>query len=162
MPTVRPGLLAQVPTTTFNKGSADSISARAAFPASPFYDGTYSADTQVQAAFRNPRELTAGVFNDAGYAFGTVNRDYQDAPDFATVRTGGGGLPGSAFAPNIASAAEVNNPRSIPDSGVLATNRSRGGGGAFGGNGMASPSATSVQITSKKLGDPLELGKRTR
>ncbi len=156
------GQVVQVPARTFGRGSGDTVALKLAFPTSPLNDGTYSTDEQVVQKFLNPPELQNGQLSDGGYAFGTVNRYYQDAPDLATVQVGGGGLPGTPWAPNIASPSAVDNPQSIPDSGVEATNRLRGDGTAFQGNGLTSPSVTTAQITSKKLGDILDFGKITR
>jgi hypothetical protein len=145
MAAIRPGYVVEIPVRTFGLGSSDTGAKKRAYTTSPIFDGTYSADTTVRAAFFQPRELRGGQINDGGYAFGLVDRYYQGTPDLATVEVGGGGKPGSPYAPNLGVPGEGNghNPAAIPDSGVDLTNtlRSRSQG-AFIGNGLVSPNTT--------------------
>jgi hypothetical protein len=105
-------------------------------------------------------EILTGEINDGGHTFGTVNIDYVEAPNLADVVVGGGGLPGSPYGPNIATPPEGQNPADIPAAGVAATERARGSGGAFVGNGLTSPSATAAVISRQKIGS-LQKGKST-
>ncbi len=144
------------PFSTFAVGNADSLSMRNAFPSSPLYNGSYSTEEQVQNAFLRPAEYnpTTGEINDGGYAFGTINVEYRDSPNLTEVRVGGGGLPGSPWAPNIASPGEGNgdNASAIPATGVAATLTNRGAGGAWSGDGLASPSVTARRLVPRRLG----------
>jgi hypothetical protein len=102
--------------------------------------------------------------SDGGYAFGSVERYYQSSPDLSTVEVGGGGRPGSPYAPNIASPGEGNgdNAAAIPATGVAATQAQRGAGGAWPGNGLESPSVSSRRLFPRTLGESLTLGRSTR
>jgi len=97
-------------------------------------------------------QILSGEINDAGYMFGTVDIDYKSAPNLAEVVIGGGGLPGSPWAPNIAVPPEGQNPADIPAAGVEATAAAKGSGGAFQGDGLQSPHNTSAIISGQKIG----------
>lgn len=145
MPAIRPGQVVEVPARTFGLGSSDTANKRLAYTTSPIYNGTYSTDNVVRSTFLNPRELSGGQLNDGGYAFGLVDRYYQGTPDLATVVIGGGGKPGSPFAPNLGVPGEGNghNVSAIPDSGTALTQGARSASqGAFIGNGLVSPNTT--------------------
>lgn len=97
--------------------------------------------------------LLDGEVNDMGHTFGTINRDYVDAPDYADVETGAGGLPASAWVPNPASPTDgVNNPGSIPAApdGYGTTPADNWGNGI---GSQLSPKASSAQISAQKIGD---------
>jgi hypothetical protein len=156
MPAIRPGYVVEIPARNFGLGSSDTRAKRMAYTTSPIFDGTYSSDETVRAAFFQPRELSGGQINDGGYAFGLVDRYYQGAPDLSTVEVGGGGKPGSPFAPNLGVPGEGNghNPAAIPDTGVELTNNLRSRSqGAFIGNGLVSPNSTVGAIV-----DPAQKG----
>jgi hypothetical protein len=150
------------PVRTFGLGSSDTRDLQLLYPASPVYSGEYK-DAQVTAI---AQEFQDGTISDEGHTFGTVNLDYgpstsspEGAPDFADVEVGGGGLPGSPYAPNIAVAPEdPHNPANIPAAGAEVTQRKRGGGGAFntppGANadGFSVPKDTAQKISSQKIG----------
>ena len=55
-------------------------------------------DDSVKAQYEEL--VLAGEVNDGGHTFGKFNRNYIDAPNIADVEWGGGGLPGSPYAPN--------------------------------------------------------------
>jgi hypothetical protein len=117
------------------------------YPGAPAYDGTYD-DTHVIAKYN---EVNTSPINDGGHTFGLVNRDYSDAPDLSTVRTGGGGLPGTPYSPTPASPGPGMNPRNIPtiDPALIR----RGGGGYGIGDGLSSPSDTSVNVARQRIGN---------
>jgi hypothetical protein len=149
MPAIRPGFVVQVPATSFGLGSSDSSSKKRAFTTSPIYDGSYTTDEVVRNSFLRPRELQGTLLSDGGYAFGTVDRFYSNTPNLADVVVGGGGKPGSPFAPNLGVPGEANghNPAAIPDSGVETTQEERSrSNGAFVGNGLVSPSSTRASV----------------
>jgi hypothetical protein len=162
MPTVRPGYLTQTPTTSFGLGRGDTASSQTAFRSSPLF-GTLT-DAVVRMSYDQPAELSGtdrnAVISDGGYAYGSVPRYYRDAPDLTTTPVGGGGLPGTPYAPNIASPGAGNgvNPTAIPAEGVRATINNRGSGSPFIGNGLTSPSTTSAAISPTRLGAPRALG----
>ncbi len=96
MPTHTQGMTESV-SSVRDMGSSDTATVQASFPASPMYLGDISDDErkeQFQAL------VLDGEVNDEGHTFGTFNRDYDGAPNYADVETGAGGLPGSPWVPN--------------------------------------------------------------
>jgi hypothetical protein len=147
------------PVRTFGLGSSSTRDLSILYSGSPVNDGSLS-DTIVEEVFQDLNQ--APVVSDGGHTFGTVNRDYQDAPNLEDVAVGGGGLPGTPYSANIATnPTEPHNPAGIPEAGAEATENARGGGGAFVGNGLDSPHRTSAKIGARRIGD-LILGKSTR
>lgn len=130
-------------------GKADIAVLQRSFPGSPVYSGELTDEVATEHYMSI---VTNAVVNDGGHTFGTVDLNYTGAPNLADVEVGGGGKPGSPYAPNIASPPEGQNPADIPASGVEATERARGSGGAFTGNGLASPSSTAAVISRQKIG----------
>lgn len=138
----------ETPVTTRANGSSDYEGRTVCYPNSPFYSGELTEEG-VKEQFI---ELVQGpVVNDGGHTFGEFNRDYVGAPNFEEVVTGGGGLPGSPYAPNVASATSADDPSSIPSEGAEITERARGGGDPFPGDGLASPSDTSKNIAAQTI-----------
>ena len=78
-------------------GTSSSSTCKAAFPASPIHAGEMTVES-IKQQFQD--EVIDGSVNDGGHTFGTINRDYIDAPDLGEVQTGGGGLPASPYVPN--------------------------------------------------------------
>lgn len=149
----------EAPVRTFGLGTSSTRDLSIIYSGSPVNDGSLS-DEIVEVMFQDLNQ--APEVSDGGHTFGTVERDYQGAPNLAEVEVGGGGLPGSPYGPNIAVApSDPHNPRGIPAEGVEATENSRGSGGAFQGNGLESPSRTSAKIGARRIGD-LIFGKSTR
>ena len=148
MPTHKQDTVKSSKVTTRGLGAADTANAIKSYPGSPIHNGELTPET-VKA---QGQDLVDGVTNDGGHTFGAFDMDYTDAPDFADVEVGGGGLPGSPFAPNIASPGEGMNPADIPEIGVEATEEARGGGSPFPGDGLASPNKTSKTVSRQKLG----------
>ena len=144
----RKQIMVEPPVRTRGNGSSDTANLRALYPGSPVYRGELT-DEVATDNFMN--EVLSGEINDGGHTFGTVDIDYRDAPNLADVETGGDGLPGSPYGPNIATPPEGQNPADIPAAGVEATERARGSGGAFVGNGLASPSDSAAVIHVKRL-----------
>lgn len=147
------------PVRTFGLGSSSTRDSSIIYSGSPINNGSLS-DAIVEEMFQEMNQ--APVLSDGGHTFGTVNRDYQDAPNLEEVVVGGGGLPGSPYGPNIAvNPNEPHNPAGIPEAGVAATEAVRGSGGAFIGDGLQSPHRTSAKIGARRIGD-LIFGKSTR
>ena len=96
MPTHTQTIVETVPTEAA-KGSTSTTTVQACFPASPIYTGEMTDDS-VKAQYEEL--VLAGEVNDGGHTFGKFNRNYIDAPNIADVEWGGGGLPGSPYAPN--------------------------------------------------------------
>lgn len=151
MPAARRQIMVQPPADrmTGGAGHSDIIVLQNSFPGSPVYSGEIN-DNTVTDTYMNI--VTNATVNDGGHTFGTVDLNYTGAPNLADVEVGGAGLPGSPYAPNIASPPEGQNPADIPASGVEATNRARGSGGAFSGDGLASPNNTSNVISRQTVG----------
>jgi hypothetical protein len=138
-------------------GKSDITVLQKSFPGSPVYRSADRLTDQV-ATEQYMNIVTNATVNDGGHTFGTVDLNYTGAPNLADVVVGGGGLPGSAYAPNIASPAEGQNPADIPESGVEATARVQGSGAPFSGDGLANPRDTSRVISGQTIGG-LRLGK---
>lgn len=134
---------------TGGTGKSDIAVLQKAFPGSPVYSGDL---TDVVATEQYINIVTNANVNDGGHTFGTVDLNYTGAPDLATVVVGGGGLPGSPYAPNIASPPEGQNPRDIPAAGVEATEAAKGSGAPFNGDGLANPKDTSLVISGQTIG----------
>jgi hypothetical protein len=145
-----------VPTTEQANGSSGTTIHQKAFPASPIHSGELTAES-LKAKYI---ELVQGpVVNDGGHTFGEIGRDYGDAPNLDDVEVGGGGLPGSPYAPNIASPSDGVNPRSIPESGVEVTAAAKGSGDPFNApaigtnaGGLPNPQASSANVSRVTLG----------
>lgn len=153
----RKQIMVEPPVRTRANGSSDTANLRALYPGSPVYRGDLTDDIATEKFMT---EVLSGEINDGGHTFGTVDIDYRSAPNLADVEVGGGGLPGSPYGPNIATPAEGQNPADIPAAGVEATERAKGSGGAFVGDGLASPSDTSAVVSRQTIGS-LQKGKST-
>ena len=97
--------------------------------------------------------LLDGEVNDMGHTFGSVSRDYSDAPDYGDVETGGAGLPASAWVPNPASPTDgANNPGSIPapPDGYGTSPADNWGTGV---GSQLSPASSSAAISAQQIGD---------
>lgn len=148
MPTHRQ-LIVQVNPTTRALGKSDTANLQKSFPASPIHSGELTDEKVIEGG---KKLLIDGEVNDGGHTFGTFNRDYVDSPDLNDVQVGGGGLPGSPFAPNIASPGEGMNPSSIPASGVDTTQAAQGAGSPFPGNGLESPKPSAAKVSKQTIG----------
>ena len=146
----------EVPATTRGNGSSDTQTLQKAFPASPIYSGEL---TDEVVRDQGQELLVDGAVNDGGHLFGEFDRDYTDSPNLEDVETGGGGKPGSPYAPNIASPGPgSHNPADIPDVGAEATAAARGAGSPFPGDGLESPDKSSKTTSEQKIGS-LKFGK---
>ena len=154
MPTHRQTTTTQ-PATTRDKGSSDTAAMKEQYQSSPVQNGYDAA--AVKALFES---FVIGPFvNDGGHTFGVFARQYQNAPNLAEVKTGGGGLPGAVGGPNPASPSTPGsiNPSDIPDVKIQ-----QYAGSPFPGNGGTRqggfPSDTSKKIAGTTL-DNLQFGK---
>lgn len=150
----------EVPSTNRGNGSSDTESLQTAYPGSPIHRNELNDETVTDQG----NELLVG--GDLGSDVEAVaywdlptsyNRDYADSPNLNEVEVGGGGLPGSPYAPNIATPPEGQNPADIPEAGVEVTQDARGAGGAFDGDGLASPHETKENVSRQTIGS-LTLG----
>jgi len=141
--------IAENTTTSGSKSNQQAL--QSMFSATPYLNGNgYDAAAVKELA---QAVLLDGVVNDGGHTFGTLNRDYVDAPDYGDVETGAAGLPASAWVPNPSSPTDgVNNPGSIPAApdGYGTTPADNWGNGV---GSQLSPAASSAQISSQKIGD---------
>ena len=135
---------------TVDGGSTASTAAmQAAYPGSPIYSGKISDSSLLEYY----QKLMANTeLNDGGHMFGTVNLDYSGAPNLRKVETGGGGLPGTPYIPNVSSPGEgTTDPTKLPDPpkdlGVNASDGTYGLGGS-----LTEPSKKSKEIASNKIG----------
>ena len=141
-------LIVEVPASTRANGRADTESLQKAYPQSPIHNGELNDEVVEEQFIALVQE---GIVNDGGHTFGEFDRDYTDAPNFEDVETGGGGLPGAPYAPNVASPAQPGDPTSIPEVGAEVTKNARGGGDPFPGDGLASPSTTSKNVSAQTV-----------
>lgn len=142
--TVRPDENQTAHGSKSNRGAIQEM-----FAGSPLYNDYTPEALQALAQ----ELLLDGEVNDMGHTFGTVNRDYVDAPDYADVPTGAGGLPASAWVPNPASpTGGVNNPGSMPapPDGYGTVPADNWGSGV---GSQLSPKASSKAISGQKIGD---------
>jgi len=99
--------------TEFAMGASSSTSLQTAFPGSPIHAGELSREVTQELG---DKLLLGDIVNDGGHTFGEQNRDYVDAPSYNDVETGSGGLPTTAFTPNVASPGEGStNPADQPE-----------------------------------------------
>lgn len=129
-------------------GSSDTSTMQGMFPASPIHSG----DLTAAGVLAMGNDLLIGpVVNDGGHTFGTFNRDFVDAPVPADVVTGGGGLPGSPYAPAPGSPGPGSmNPADIP---VPPTDWPGPSGTEYGsGDGLAAPDVESQKIGAQTIG----------
>lgn len=105
--------------------------------------------------------LTPPSVDDGGYMYGKVDLDYTKAPDLSKVVTGGGGLPSTPYTANLNSPGEGNgdNPKSVTAMDKDAVPKPNLGYDPA-GEGTASPSTTSKQVSATTLGAALTPGKR--
>lgn len=149
MPTHTQGMTEAV-SSVRDLGSSDTATVQASFPASPLYAGDITDDErkeQFQAL------VLDGQVNDEGHTFGTFERDYSGAPNYADVETGGGGLPGSPWAPNPVSPGPGSlNPadQADPPDGWGQT---PGDGWGVGVGSQLAPDASSAAQSAGTLGD---------
>lgn len=161
-----------VPSTTRGNGSSDTDALQTAHPGSPIYRNEINdarLEEQANAVLIGELDATDPIDSGRGNDVQAIaywdlptsyTRDYGDSPNLEEVVVGGGGLPGSPYAPNIAVPAEGQNPADIPAEGVGVTEAARGGGGAFDGDGLASPSDTRENVGRQTIGS-LTLGSST-
>ena len=133
-----------------NMGKANYAALKQMFATAPYFVD-YTADYLKELA---QELLLDGEVNDQGHTFGTFNRDYSEAPNYADVETGGGGKPASAWVPNPASPiGGANNVSSIPEApegyGTIPADNWGNGPTAV----DRSPHASSAAISSQKIGD---------
>ena len=99
MPTHKQGTV-EPPTTERAMGAAGANQLAAAYGASPIHAGEIDSDT-IKEQFQT--EVLDAIINDAGHTFGEFDTSYSEAPNMDDVATGGGGLPASAYVPNVSS-----------------------------------------------------------
>ena len=163
MPTAKQ-ITVNAPTTDGGLGRSNSARVAVAFAASPIHSGDDPLidDGTLEAPIRKHyQELCLdGVINDGGHTFGEFNPNFADngAPSPGDVPTGGGGLPASAYVPNITSPGPGSmNPTDMPapPDGFGQEAPTQWGTGV---GSQLSPAQSSEKISSQKLGQYL-LGK---
>jgi len=146
-----PQIIVEIPTTKKGldpRGSADTATLQAAFPASPIYKKELDDDERRDYYQKN---ILDGV-NTKNIMFGTFNPNFVDAPDYSDVRTGGGGDPASPWVPNpVSPGAGTVNPTKQgdppPDFGVEPNDTPYMGDGS-----KLSPKTASELISGQTLG----------
>ena len=130
---------------------------QAAFATSPIHNGVLDDDS-VREQFQ--KDVLDGIINDGGHTFGTFDPQYTGDltkeggnAGFSETKTGGGGLPASAWVPNPASPGEGStNPADIPEApdgyGKTPSDTPFSGVGS-----QLDPKTTSVKIAGQTLGD---------
>ena len=133
-------------------GARSETNARSIFSKSPIYQGEISDDERKQYYVDNC--LNGTVIN--GHGVNSFNLDFkgtnQPVPNLEDVETGGQGKPASPFVPNLTSpgpgSVSANDQEEY--AGELPSSSPEFGSGL---GGTVSPSQTSEQISSQKLGD---------
>jgi len=140
------------------KATSNVSRLKGAFKTSPLKnDGT----NRTESNKRGEAFLTPPSVDDGGYMFGVVDLDYKKAPDFKDVKTGGGGLPSTAWSPNVNSPGEGNgadpkkvdamDPKDLPTPNLSLDPA---------GDNLMNPIEASKQVSAVKLGDALVPGRR--
>ncbi len=128
-------------------GRRNDEALKAAYPRSPIYDP--AGDQEVRKRFEDlclEGALVGEGLKGSGFGLPTYNRDFVDAPSLAEVKNDNSGNPVvSPFVPNVASPNAAGEQENI----VVP---SRPGGGAFVGDGLKNPRATSQDISLLKIG----------
>ena len=139
---------------TFSGSKANRAALKSLFSTAPYFNDYTKEKVKALAQ----ELLLDGEVNDMGHTFGTFNRDYDKGehqpPNYADVKTGGGGLPASAWVPNPASpVGGPNNVTSIPEApeGYGTTPADNWGGGSSVVD--RSPHASAAAISAQKIGD---------
>lgn len=153
-------------TRKFGYGSADQTAMTKVFAQSVMT--TLSFKDLVDLAKKYLTADTSGGNQDGDTTIwgGPVNLNFSGAPDIAKtgeIKTGGGGLPSTAYSPNL------NSPATSPAGGTInpadqtamdpiAVPQPTYGDGA-GIGGRASPATSAAEVSSTELGKTLTLGK---
>ncbi len=121
------------PGNSFGLGTSNAATLALAYPKSPLAQLGADADQVLVDVFLT-RVLGEGgattEFDPVLFPDG-VDHNYGSAPNLDEVVVGGGGLPGSPYAPNIASPAVGADPASVPAIGVEITQQLKGAGSPF-------------------------------
>jgi hypothetical protein len=139
-------------------GTAATNDLRNIYTKSPIYNDEVSNDGLRE---EYQEIVMDAVINDGGHTFGTFDTAYVDAPVLAEVKTGGGGLPASAFVPNPVSPGPGSmnaNDQADPPDGYGETPNGQFGSGV---GSELGPKSSSEKISSQKLGDYV-LGKSSK
>ena len=135
---------------TASGSKANRAALKSLFSTAPYFNDYTKEKVKAMAQ----ELLLDGEVNDMGHTFGTFNRDYVGAPNYADVETGGEGKPASAWVPNPASpVGGPNNVTSIPEApdGYGTTPADNWGTGSSVVD--RSPHASSAAISSQRIGD---------
>jgi hypothetical protein len=147
-------LVVQFNTTLRDRGRSDTASLQAAYPDSPVYNGSleYNEDDKVKELFESL--VIEGVVNDGGHTFGEFDRDYVEAPNLADVSTDSrGNEVSSPYAPSLASPpGGVDDWANQPATPEETDSAGRQSSAPFGGDALASPSDSSVNISRQTIG----------
>lgn len=148
-------------TTLLGPQGSDAARLEAAFPAGSDSGSTHKIPTPAEVTEMGKNLIQSAIVNDGGHTFGEFNRDYghPNNPEFSDVKTGAGGLPANAQAPNVASpGVGSTNPADLPEGPAPF----QGGGEAFSrGDGSLSPKTTSKETAAQTLGE-LMFGKSSK
>lgn len=122
-----------IPGQTFDLGKSDAATLALAYPKSPLNQLGSDADQVFANTFleRVLGENNAEPEFDKVLFPDGVDQNYGSAPNLDEVVVGGGGKPGSPYAPNIAAPEVGVDPSSVPAIGVEITNRLKGNGSPF-------------------------------
>ena len=146
----------------FDKGKSDTASLQKAFPNSPFGELGDNANNIITEIFLErvtgynnyPKEYDINLFPNG------VDANYGEAPNIDEVITGGGGLPGSPYAPNIASPqVGTVDPRTIPAAGTEATMAAKGAGSPWQDKDNTNKPDKAARVISMQNLTNIQLGK---
>ena len=142
------------PSQRFGLGQSNAATLASAFPNSPLAQLGSNADNvfadqflkRVMGDGNYPAEYDKVLFPQG------VDRNYGEAPNLDEVVVGGAGLPGSPYAPNIASPAVGVDPSTVPEAGVEITQGLKGSGSPFPARPTTNkPDKASAKISTQTL-----------
>ena len=162
-----------VAATTRAKGDSDTATLQAMFPTSPgnVSESPTAADYKEAALAlllhgQVSENLQVGPVFDRDYGSGLPDLDPNKPPSYGDVKTGGGGLPASAWVPNPKSPGEGSvdplaiEPLGIAGYGTVATNGAHAAGSTPVTAAERNPSASSAKAsTAGESRVPRALGK---
>lgn len=140
--TTSPPATQRSPGTGATLSTSDTAVLRQEFASSPIANGYDAAEVQRLGVDL----LQSPTVNDGGHTFGTIDRDYSDAPKLADVASGPGGLPGSPYTPNTVSPGEGNGANPTAMGAPVPAPPSTGNGST------SSPDSTSKSISRETIG----------
>jgi hypothetical protein len=158
MPTQRQIIVEQPVPADKQLGSSKFTNSKKIFAHSPIHKGEITDDERRK--FYNDNVLNGTIIG--GNGVNSYNLDFEDAPDFEDVETGGGGLPSTPFTPNLTSPGPGSfNAADQPVYEGTFSGNTEGSSSEFGVGlgGTTSPAKTSKEISKQTVLSDYILGR---